>query len=259
MAHKKFAVARKIVILAFIVGVALLSFGRFQRGTAAATEAEEDWRQIQAFITQQYQMPAECEALPKPQTSNSSLGPGLLATPEARSAQAAIEKCSNDGFTRRFEQAIAAVASYCAAVGLPNVQVERWGNPVQRVRDAVSGCKMHADQAAKENAQSAAENSPDNRCGQKDVAAQIIADLTGILRQNSAGSSWHGQVIDMEHLVTDMPNKEGVISACHGVSILSTGESIEGTILWKKNVAGNTIEWWQPGLWRPHMPPSSGD
>jgi hypothetical protein len=110
----------------------------------------------------------------------------------------------------------------------------------QREADARAQAQTQAIVAA----QIATETSPDNWCHTTSVAGMLIKSYNGL--------SWGyppREVIDIEHLVT-ITNADGVLS-CHGVFVHTNNARIEGTLMFKPNVAGDIITHWAQESWQP--------
>ncbi len=111
-----------------------------------------------------------------------------------------------------------------------------------------------ADRKRKENAEAAAENSPDNVCKYQSNAGIVMSGVNKMIQPKLGSPDGDSiKVIDITHIVT-IKNSGGTL-ACHGVMLLSDGSTVEGTFTQRPNAAGNTISLWEPGHWEPPLPP----
>jgi hypothetical protein len=95
-------------------------------------------------------------------------------------------------------------------------------------QDAIRAAKAAADR----------QNSPNNLCRDPDVARQLITDFNSL-------ATWQPEAVDIEHLTTNV----GVTAKrnCHGIFVLTNGRRLEGNLIYRKNVAGDTIVAWVDG------------
>lgn len=113
-----------------------------------------------------------------------------------------------------------------------------------------------ADRKRKELAEAAAENSPDNVCKDQTTAGIVMSTVNKMIQPKFGGEDGNPtKIIDMTHIVT-VKNAGGTL-ACHGVMLLSDGNTLEGTLTQRPNAAGDMIALWEAGHWEPPLPPSA--
>jgi hypothetical protein len=88
----------------------------------------------------------------------------------------------------------------------------------------------------------------DNACSDQSTAAVLLDGYNGLSWPDFAPR----HVVDIEHLVT-VTNANGVL-ACHGVWVHTNGARLEGTLTFKRNVAGQPIVSWQQEHWTAPVP-----
>jgi hypothetical protein len=86
-------------------------------------------------------------------------------------------------------------------------------------------------------AQLAAENSPDNRCKDHEIAGELLQTFNGFQSVRDISL----QAVDIEHLTTVAFDKGQHVYVCHGAFVLMNGVHEIGTLSTKLNVAGNVI------------------
>jgi len=106
--------------------------------------------------------------------------------------------------------------------------------------------------AAEAVAETTAENSPDNYCRTPAVAAGLLKQYASLM-----SLSPEIKVIDIQHLVTIKHDETANIMVCHGTWLLSNGETDEGTLTIRPNVAQEMISQWKSGHWAPPIDPVS--
>ena len=112
----------------------------------------------------------------------------------------------------------------------------------QREADARAQAQVQAVVAA----QIAAETSPDNWCHTPSVAGMLIKSYNAMAWGFPAR-----EAVDIDHLVT-ITHADGMLS-CHGVFVHTNSARIEGTLMFKPNVAGDMITHWTQENWQPHV------
>jgi hypothetical protein len=108
----------------------------------------------------------------------------------------------------------------------------------QALADALAASRRRAAEYA---SLLAAENSPANHCKDPEVARVLLTQWTDFDTAKEAGQ----KAIDIEHLTTVAFSADTGFS-CHGVFVTNRGLRLIGTMVMKKNVAGDPIFTWSP-------------
>ena len=89
-------------------------------------------------------------------------------------------------------------------------------------------------------AQTAAEQSSENRCKEPEIARSVMEEWSGF----DAAKDANIRAIDIEHLTTTAFDPDKGVLACHGIFKTNKGFDILGTLTIRKNVAGDPISTW---------------
>jgi hypothetical protein len=102
-----------------------------------------------------------------------------------------------------------------------------------------------AKEEARQAAQKAAEESPDNICRNQAMGKMEIDQMNALQLSHHTGR----QVIDIEHVTTiEAPSNAAETMVCHGTFLFSSGVREPGTVTFRKNLAGDPIIVWKSDL-----------
>jgi hypothetical protein len=198
--------------------------GAQQRALACAAKRRAQWDQYNARLRASQEQRAATTAAP----------PAAIAKPPTAAASAAPPRDSDK--TREAAHAKAAAKRQAAARQLAAKEA------AERQSQALAAALAEARRRAAEYASLlAAENSPANHCKDPEVARLLLTQWTDFDSAKEAGQ----KAIDIEHLTTVAFSPDTGFS-CHGVFVTNRGLRLLGTMVMKKNVAGDPIFTWSP-------------
>jgi hypothetical protein len=194
------------------------SVGAQQRALACAAKRRAQWDQYNARL----------RAAQEQRNAAAATQPAVIARPPTAAASAEPPREAARAKASAKRQAAARQLAAKAAA--------------ERQAQALAQAMAEARRRAAEYASLiAAENSPANHCKDPEVARVLLSQWTDFDTAKEAGQ----KAIDIEHLTTVAFSPDTGFS-CHGVFVTNRGLRLLGTMVMKKNVAGDPIFTWSP-------------
>lgn len=194
------------------------SVGAQQRALACAAKRRAQWDQYNARL----------RAAQEQRNAAAATQPAVIARPPTAAASAEPPREAARAKASAKRQAAARQLAAKAAA--------------ERQAQALAQAMAEARRRAAEYASLiAAENSPTNHCKDPEVARVLLSQWTDFDTAKEAGQ----KAIDIEHLTTVAFSPDTGFS-CHGVFVTNRGLRLLGTMVMKKNVAGDPIFTWSP-------------